>query len=86
MSIRFEINEDESLGQFIIAWAEASGKTPDDVAHEVIEDIFFSRLHSLHADFMKGGFSQSYLADLLKIERINLIHLLEQLGLPSANV
>lgn len=86
MSIRLEINEDEPLGQFIIARAEVSGETPDAVAHQVIEEIFLSRIQALHEDFMRGEFSQGYLADLLKIERIDLIHLLEQLGLPSANV
>jgi hypothetical protein len=41
---------------------------------------------ALHEQFMRGEFSQGYFADQLGISRLDLIHLLDSMDLPSTNI
>ncbi len=47
---------------------------------------FEAKVRSLHEQFLRGEFSQSHMAHLLGISRLDLINLLDAMGLPSANV
>ena len=84
--IQITIDENEPVGQFIIARARESGRNVDEVAREITQEGFEATVRSLHEQFMRGEFSQGYLADQLGISRIDLIHLLDGMGLPSTNV
>lgn len=84
--IQITIDENEPIGQFILAKARESGRNLDEIAREITEEGFEATVRSLHEQFMRGEFSQGYLADQLGISRIDLIHLLDAMGLPSTNV
>ncbi|MHB8626282.1 MAG: hypothetical protein ACYDBJ_14075 [Aggregatilineales bacterium] len=66
------------------------GKPIDDVStkgqNEPEREVFYHQVRSLHEQFMRGEFSQGYMAAELGIARIDLIHLLETMGLPVTNV
>jgi hypothetical protein len=47
---------------------------------------FIDLIHSLHEQFMQGEISQGHMAELLGINRIDLIHLLEDLNLQVTNL
>lgn len=84
--IQLTIDEREPIGQFIIARARETGKTPDEIIRELTQEQFEARVRALHEQFMRGEFSQSHMAHLLGISRLDLINLLDAMGLPSANV
>lgn len=84
--IRITIDENEPIGQFILAKARESGQSPDEVALKITTEGFQSRVMSLHEQYMRGEFSQGFMAEQLGISRLDLIHLLDDLGLPSSNV
>ncbi len=84
--IRITIDEKEPIGQYILAKAHESGRSLDEVAREVTRAGFETTVRSLHEQFLKGDFSQGYFADRLGISRLDLIHLLEAMGLQVTNV
>lgn len=84
--IQITIDEAEPIGQFILAKARESGKSLDEVAREITQEGFETAVRSLHDRFMNGEFSQGAMADQLGISRIDLIHLLDSMGLPATNV
>ncbi len=84
--IQITIDETEPIGQFILARARESGKSLDEAAREITQEGFETAVRSLHHRFLKGEFSQGAMADQLGISRIDLIHLLDSMGLPATNV
>ena len=79
------IDENTPIGQFLMARAQETGKSIEEIASaETIESIL-ARIRMLHEQFISGEFSQGYMADLLGISRLDLINLLDAMGLPSAN-
>jgi len=84
--IQLTIDEHEPIGQFIIARARETGRTPHEIIRELTQEQFEVQVRTLHEQFMRGEFSQSYMAHLLGISRLDLINLLDAMGLPSANV
>jgi hypothetical protein len=85
IQITMTIDENTPIGQFLIARAQETGKSGEEVASaETIESIL-ARIRMLHEQFINGEFSQGYMADLLGISRLDLINLLDAMGLPSAN-
>ena len=84
--IQITIDENEPIGQFIIAKAVQSGKRPEEIGREITQESFEAVVHTLHERFMRGEISQGYMADELGIERIDLIYLLDALGLQATNV
>jgi hypothetical protein len=49
-------------------------------------DTYIQLVRYYHDPFMRGEISQGKMAELLGIHRIDLIHLLEDLGLQVANL
>lgn len=86
IQITMQIDENEPLGQYLMARADETGKPIDEVAKAESTASILARVRALHEQYMKGEFSQGYMADQLGIERIDLMHLLDAMGLPSANV
>ncbi len=84
--IQITIDESEPLGQYILAKAKETGKSFDTLAREITLAGFDSTIRTLHEQFMRGEFSQGYLADQLGISRLDLIHLLDAMELPATNV
>lgn len=84
--IQITIDENEPIGQFILAKARESGKSVDEIARSITQDNFERTVRTLHEQFLRGEFSQGYLAEQLGISRIDLIHLLDSMGLPATNV
>jgi hypothetical protein len=84
--IQITIDESEPIGQFILAKAQAAGKQPDEIAREMTLSGFETVVGSLHGQFMRGEFSQGYFAEQLGISRLDLMHLLDAMGLPATNV
>ncbi len=84
--IQVNIRDDEPIGQFIEARAAQTGRTPADVAEEIVREGFLALVHTLHEQFMRGEISQGHMAELLGINRVDLIHLLETLDLQVTNL
>ncbi len=84
--IQITLDENELVGQFILAKAHETGQSVTEVAKEITQEAFYHRVRSLHEQFMRGEFSQGYMAAELGISRLDLIHLLETIGLPVTNV
>jgi hypothetical protein len=84
--IQITIDENSPIGQFILAKAAQSGEDPQEVARAITQEGFETTIRSLHKRFLHGEFSQGYMADQLGIERIDLIHLLEAMGLQVTNL
>lgn len=84
--IQIAIDENEPIGQFILAKAQQSGKPPGEIAREMTQEGFTATVRALHQQFMRGEFSQGYMAEQLGISRLDLIHLLDAMGLPATNV
>lgn len=84
--IHITIDENEPIGQFIAARAKETGKSLDEVGKEVTQESFYATVRALHEQFMRGEFSQGYMADLLNISRVDLMHILDAMGLPSFNI
>ena len=51
-----------------------------------MDDDFLKLVHTLHEQFMRGEISQEHMAELLGINRVDLIHLLEALDLQVTNL
>lgn len=84
--MQISIPEDEPIARFIEAKAAETGRTPQQIAEELMREGFQANLHSLHDQFMRGEISQGRLAELLGIGRRDLIELLETLGLQVTNL
>lgn len=84
--IRIQIDENEPMGQFILQRAQQTGKNPEETAVEVTREMFENTVRGFHERFMAGEFTQGLFADMLGIERIDLIHLLDEMGLQATNV
>jgi hypothetical protein len=84
--IQVTIREGEPISQFIEARAAQSGRKPEDVAQEVIQEGFLTMVRTLHTQFMRGEISQGKMAEMLDINRVDLIHLLEALDLQVTNL
>ncbi len=84
--IQVQIDENDPMGQFIIHKAQQIGKAPAEVATEFARETFENTVRDLHKRFMAGEITQGVFADILGIERIDLIHLLDDLGLQATNV
>ena len=84
--IQITIDEHSALGHFILSKAKQEGKTPSEVARDITQESFEQQVRELHQRFLVGEFSQGKLADMLGIPRIELIHLLEAMGLQVTNV
>jgi hypothetical protein len=84
--IQLMIDENEPMGQFILAKARESGKSPNEIAKETTQEAFEASVRLLHAQFMQGEFSQGAMADQLGISRLDLIHLLDSMDLQATNV
>ncbi|MBE7512408.1 MAG: hypothetical protein HS103_06290 [Anaerolineales bacterium] len=81
-----QIDENEPLGQYLLARADETGEPIAEVAKAESAASILARVRMLHERYMNGEFSQGYMADQLGIERIDMIHLLDSMGLPSANI
>lgn len=86
IQVTLTIDEHTPIGQFLLARAEETGKSIDEVALTETAASVLARIRTLHEQFLRGEFSQGYMADLLGISRLDLINLLDAMGLPSANV
>lgn len=84
--IQVTIRENEPIGQFIEARAAQTGRAASDIADEIVRDGFLALVEKLHAQFMAGEISQGKMAELLGINRVDLIHLLEALDLQVTNL
>lgn len=84
--IQVTIDEREPIAQFIEARAAQLGRSADDIAEEVVRENFLSLVKTLHEQFMQGEISQGKMAELLGINRVDLIHLLETLDLQVTNL
>jgi hypothetical protein len=84
--IQIRIDENEPVGQFILQRAQQLGKAPEDVAIDFAREIFEKAIRELHGRFMIGEFTQGEFAFMLGINRIDLIHQLDEMGLPATNV
>ena len=84
--IQVTINEDEPMARLIEARAAQSGRPIAEVAEETIREGFVTMLRTLHNEFMRGEISQGKMAELLGINRVDLIHLLEVLNLQVTNL
>jgi len=84
--IQVTIDESEPIGQFIEARAAQTGRAITDVAEEIVRDGFLALVQKLHEQFMRGEISQGKMAELLGINRVDLIHLLEALDLQVTNL
>jgi hypothetical protein len=84
--IQITIDEHEPLGQYILMQAQETGRNPDEIAREVTQTGFDHTVRALHEQFLRGEFSQGYFADQLGIGRLDLIHLLDAMGLTATNV
>lgn len=80
------IKENEPLGQHILFRAKQSGESVEKVVLKMLRESFEKTACDLHQNFMRGEFTQGELAAMLGIERIDLIHLLDDLGLTATNV
>jgi len=81
-----QIATEAALRYYIASKAEDEGKSPDEVAREVTPESFEAYVRELHEQFMAGEFSQGEMADLLGLPRLELIHLLENMGLQVTNI
>jgi hypothetical protein len=52
----------------------------------MMDDDFLKLVRTLHEQFMRGAISQGHMAELLGINRVDLIHLLEALDLQVTNL
>jgi len=97
IQITMQIDENEPLGQYLLARADETGEPIAEVAKaesaasilarvRMLHASILARVRMLHERYMNGEFSQGYMADQLGIERIDMIHLLDSMGLPSANI
>ena len=84
--IQIRIDENDPMGQFILHKAQQIGKAPEEVAMDFTRETFENTVRSLHKRFMAGEFTQGTFAEMLGIERIDLIHLLDDLKLQATNV
>lgn len=84
--IQITIDEHEPIGQFILQRAQRSGQAPEEAGLNLIRELFENTIRELHKRFMLGEFTQGELALMLGIQRIDLIHLLDDFGLPATNV
>ncbi len=84
--IQITIDENEPIGLFIRAKANQTGHSVSEVAKEMTQNSFDATVRALHERFMQGEFSQGYMAKQLSISRLDLIHLLEAMGLAVTNV
>ncbi len=84
--IQIRIDENDPMGQFIKHRAEEIGVSPEEVAVAFAHTTFENTVRDLHKRFMTGEFTQGVFADMLGIERIDLIHLLDDIGLQATNV
>jgi hypothetical protein len=58
----------------------------DELERLLSQKGFVDRVHALHEQFMKGEISQGKMAELLGVNRVDLIHLLEALDLQVTNL
>ncbi len=86
MRILITIDENDPLGQFIMHMAQQVDETPEQVAIDLARTSFESTVRKYHVRFMAGEFTHGGFADLLGIERLDLIHLLDDLALPATNI
>lgn len=86
IQVTITIDENTPVGQFLLARAEETGKSIEEIALTETADSVLARIRLLHEQYMRGEFSQGYMADALGISRLDLINLLDTMGLPSANV
>ena len=84
--IQIRIDENEPVGQFILQRAQQSGKAPEEAAIDFTREMFEKAIRELHGRFMLGEFTQGEFALVLGINRIDLIHLLDEMGLQATNV
>lgn len=84
--IQVKIRENEPIGQFITARALQIGRPSSEVAEEVIREGFLTLVRTLHEQFIRGEISQGKMAELLGVNRVDLIHLLESLDLQVTNL
>ena len=84
--IQVSIDKNDPLGQVILHRAQHVGKTPEQVAAELTRETFENTIRNLHQRFLAGEFTQSVFADKLGIQRLDFIHLLDDLGLRATNI
>ncbi len=58
----------------------------NDIPDGEIREEFIALVHILHEQFMRGEISQGKMAELLGINRVDMIHLLELLDLQVTNL
>jgi hypothetical protein len=84
--IQVKIDEHDPMGQFILHKAQQMGQSPEEIAIGIAHETFENIVRGLHKRFINGEITQGVFADMLGIERIDLIHLLDELGLRATNV
>jgi len=66
-----------------LLWLELDS---DELEELISQKGFLKRIHDLHEQFMRGEISQGKMAEILGINRVDLIHLLEALDLQVTNL
>ena len=84
--IQITLHEDDPIARLIEARASQSGRPISDIAQETIHEGFMTLLHTHHQEFMRGEMSQGKLAEILGVNRVDLIHLLETLDMQVTNL
>jgi hypothetical protein len=84
--LQIHLKEDDPVTHFIEARASQLGMSVSEVASEVLRESFLHAVKTLHTQFMAGEISQGYMAESLGIQRLELIHLLNDLQLPINNL
>lgn len=78
--------EDAIFTDYIQWRAEASGEDTAAVEQTMNRETFYETVYALHEQFMAGEFSLGYMAEQLGINKADLYHLLDAIGLKVTNI
>ncbi len=84
--IHVTLSDNDPIAQFIEARALQLGQEPAVVAEQILQEGFATLVQTLHEQYMQGDLSQGKMAEILGINRLDLIHLLEVLNLQVTNL
>jgi hypothetical protein len=78
--------EDLIFAEYLQCRASEVGQPLAEVAKTVNRDEFYENIYALHCQFMSGEFSLGYMAELLGINKADLYHPLDAMGLKATNI
>jgi len=84
--IQITLASDDPISFLIAARADLTGQSHLEVAENLVRESFKALVLNLHDQFMRGEISQGYMADQLGIRRVDLVHLLDAMGLAVTNL